>query len=414
MDKLCSIIRDRRLRMATLSLKSWPRQPVILHGITHSGATSIYFSWQRWLQRGSLFTCIQRRLVSSLPSETQFTRPCMRLSIFYRLYPGLDFRVTPLAGGIPVLRPTSGVRDADSGSSHTVLVLPLSFHLQLPRDMAWLKHPRQSHATWILHPSYFGYTLDLGRHPRSTFDAQGHHHPRVLNANSRGQSRSPRSWICRIGINCGMDVDLAFDVYTGLPRGPSFDPFLSGPVCSRRIDMVAWCILYSDVSVDDSHDFWHSEICHFSHSFTMVLPSTGGTRPTSTTIVQAALTHAGTTLFGTISLSTGLSLLVRVPLLILPRRLTMLLGVAMYSLIPTPIAILINPLTLTYASIHSQPLAVSARGLTQMHFLAPSNATTSLHPNTFAAPRARDGWTGDNAPLLPYRLAKPSYPPLDL
>jgi hypothetical protein len=128
--------------------------------------------------------------------------------------------------------------------------------------------------------------------------------------------------------------------------------------------------------------------------------------PTSTTIVQAALTHAGTTLFGTIALSTGLSLLVRVPLLILPQRLTMLLGVAMYSLIPTPIAILINPLTLTYASIHSQPLAVSARGLTQMHFLAPSNTTTSLHPNTFAAPRARDGWTGDNAPLLPYRLAK--------
>ena len=128
--------------------------------------------------------------------------------------------------------------------------------------------------------------------------------------------------------------------------------------------------------------------------------------PTSTTIIQAALTHSGTTLFGTIALSTGLSLLVRMPLLILPRRLTMLLGVAMYSLIPTPIATLINPLTLTYASIHSQPLAVSARGLAQMHFLAPSNATTSLHPNTFAAPRAKDGWTGDNAPLLPYRLAK--------
>jgi len=128
--------------------------------------------------------------------------------------------------------------------------------------------------------------------------------------------------------------------------------------------------------------------------------------PSSQTVVRAALTHAGTTLFGTIALSTGLSLLVRLPLLVFPKRLTMLLGVAMYSLIPTPIATLINPLTLTYASIHSQPLAVSARGLSQMHFLAPSNATTSLHPNTFAAPRARDGWTGDNAPLIPYRLAK--------
>jgi len=128
--------------------------------------------------------------------------------------------------------------------------------------------------------------------------------------------------------------------------------------------------------------------------------------PTSRTVVQAAVTHAGTTLFGTIALSTGLSLLVRLPLLVFPKRLTMLLGVAMYSLIPTPIAALINPLTLTYASIHSQPLAISARGLTQMHFLAPSDTTTSLHPNTFAAPRARDGWTGDNAPLIPYRLAK--------
>ena len=128
--------------------------------------------------------------------------------------------------------------------------------------------------------------------------------------------------------------------------------------------------------------------------------------PTSQTIVKAALTHATTTLFGTISLSTALSLLVRLPLLLLPKRLTMLLGVAMYSLIPTPVAILINPLTLTYASIHSQPLAISARGLMQMHFLAPSDATTSLHPNTFNQRKATDGWSSDTSPLLPYRLAK--------
>lgn len=128
--------------------------------------------------------------------------------------------------------------------------------------------------------------------------------------------------------------------------------------------------------------------------------------PTSQTIVKAALTHAATTLFGTISLSTALSLMVRLPLLLLPKRLTMLLGVAMYSLIPTPVAILINPLTLTYASIHSQPLAISARGLMQMHFLAPSDATTSLHPSTFKNRQASDGWSSDASPLLPYRLAK--------
>jgi Plasma-membrane choline transporter len=128
--------------------------------------------------------------------------------------------------------------------------------------------------------------------------------------------------------------------------------------------------------------------------------------PTSQTIVVAATKHSFTTLFGTISLSEGLGLLVRLPLLILPRRVTMLLGVAMYSLIPSPIAVLINPLTLTYAAIHSQPLRVSARGLAQMHFLVPNDVTTSLHPNTFNARRTGDGWMADTTPLLPYRLAK--------
>ncbi|KIW90603.1 uncharacterized protein Z519_08386 [Cladophialophora bantiana CBS 173.52] len=123
-------------------------------------------------------------------------------------------------------------------------------------------------------------------------------------------------------------------------------------------------------------------------------------------IVKAALQHSATTLFGTIALFTGLSLLVRLPLLVLPRRLTMLLGVAMYSFIPSPIAVLINPLTLTYAAIHSQPLAVSARGLSQMHFLAPNDATTALHPGTFSRYRRNDGWSNDATPLLPYRLAK--------
>jgi hypothetical protein len=128
--------------------------------------------------------------------------------------------------------------------------------------------------------------------------------------------------------------------------------------------------------------------------------------PTSQTIVKAALKHSATTLFGTISLQTGLSLLVRLPLLVLPRRMTMLLGVAMYSMIPSPVAILINPLTLTYAAIHSQPLRVGARGLSQMHFLVPNDATTSLHPNTFRGGQRDDGWSADSTPLLPYRLAK--------
>lgn len=128
--------------------------------------------------------------------------------------------------------------------------------------------------------------------------------------------------------------------------------------------------------------------------------------PTHQTIVKAALYHSSTTLFGTIALFTGLCLLVRLPLLVLPRRLTMFIGIVMYSFIPTPIAVLINPLTLTYAAIHSQPLAVSARGLSQMHFLTPNDTSTALHPNTFSRRRRKDGWSSDSTPLLPYRLAK--------
>jgi hypothetical protein len=138
--------------------------------------------------------------------------------------------------------------------------------------------------------------------------------------------------------------------------------------------------------------------------------------PTSLTIVQAALSHALSTLFGTVALSTGLSLLIRLPLLVLPRRIGFLLSAATYSFIPTPVVALINPLTLTYASIHSQPLSASARGLSQLRFLAPTTnmtaATTSLYPGTFSSgPRhgrhgQTDGWSRDSSPLLPYRLSK--------
>ncbi|KAK4139175.1 uncharacterized protein C8A04DRAFT_40931 [Dichotomopilus funicola] len=121
--------------------------------------------------------------------------------------------------------------------------------------------------------------------------------------------------------------------------------------------------------------------------------------PSSREVVSAALGHALTTIFGTISLSTLLALAIRLPLLVLPQRLANILSMFMYQFIPTPIAALTNPLTLTYAAIHSQPLAVSSRGLSQMDFIAPQRPTTTLTPA--ALPK-------DNrySPLLPYRLAK--------
>ncbi|RDW83182.1 hypothetical protein BP5796_04673 [Coleophoma crateriformis] len=122
--------------------------------------------------------------------------------------------------------------------------------------------------------------------------------------------------------------------------------------------------------------------------------------PTSREIVLAALSHSTSTLFGTISLSTLLALLVRLPLLLLPRRLMTVVTIFAYSLIPTPIAALLNPLTLTYAAIHSQPLHTSARGLSQMTFLMPHAPTTTLTPRSFSSR------THTTSPLLPYRLAK--------
>ena len=123
--------------------------------------------------------------------------------------------------------------------------------------------------------------------------------------------------------------------------------------------------------------------------------------PTSREIVTAALGHSTTTLFGTISLSTLIALVIRLPLLVLPNRVTSVISLFAYSFVPTPIAALTNPLTLTYAAIHSQSLHPSARGLSQMDFITLDRPTTTLTPRSFNARNRQAG-----GPLLPYRLAK--------
>jgi hypothetical protein len=122
--------------------------------------------------------------------------------------------------------------------------------------------------------------------------------------------------------------------------------------------------------------------------------------PTSRAIVIAAFVHATTTLFGTICLSSFLALVIRLPLVILPRRLVGTLSIFVYSLIPTPVTALINPLSLTYAAVRSQPLHTSARALSQMSFLSPQTPTSTLNPRSFAARNQ------PTTSLLPYRLSK--------
>lgn len=93
--------------------------------------------------------------------------------------------------------------------------------------------------------------------------------------------------------------------------------------------------------------------------------------PTSRQVINAAFSHATTTLFGTICLSTLLSLLVRLPFVVLPGRVLALAGICSYAVLPSSIATLTNPLTLTYSAIHSKSLNTSSRALARLSFLSP-------------------------------------------
>ncbi|KAI2631999.1 hypothetical protein GGR54DRAFT_627527 [Hypoxylon sp. NC1633] len=123
------------------------------------------------------------------------------------------------------------------------------------------------------------------------------------------------------------------------------------------------------------------------------------TPATSNAIVKGALGHSTTTVFGTICASTLLSLAIRIPILILPRRISGVFEFIGWRLAPRPVSVLTNPLALTYASIHSLPLMESASQLSRIQFLA-TGPTTTLTPSAFS----RRGQS--TASLMPYRMAK--------
>lgn len=123
-------------------------------------------------------------------------------------------------------------------------------------------------------------------------------------------------------------------------------------------------------------------------------------QPSSAEVVKASFLHSTGALFGTICLSTFLSLLIRLPLIILPGRLSGLLGMCAYWIIPSGLATLTNPLTLTYSAIHSQPLGIGARGLQQLNFTSRTNPSNTMGREHF------NGRNSSTSTLLPYRLAK--------
>ncbi|KAI4132371.1 MAG: hypothetical protein LQ338_000719 [Usnochroma carphineum] len=119
--------------------------------------------------------------------------------------------------------------------------------------------------------------------------------------------------------------------------------------------------------------------------------------PTSRQVLTAAFNHATSTLFGTICLSTLLSLLIRLPFLVLPRRVIALVGLCSYTLIPSTIATYTSPLTLTYAAIHSQPLSASSRAISRLSVLPPISTTDAPY-----TARHRHQHRND---MLPYTLS---------
>ena len=122
--------------------------------------------------------------------------------------------------------------------------------------------------------------------------------------------------------------------------------------------------------------------------------------PNSRQVILAALSHATTTSFGTICLSTLLALLVRLPFLILPRRLLAFFTLCAYPLIPVSVQTLTNPLTLTYAAIHSQSLNTSSNAISRLSLLSPTN-----DPNSNARAFSRRPTNNPHNNLLPYNLA---------
>lgn len=80
-------------------------------------------------------------------------------------------------------------------------------------------------------------------------------------------------------------------------------------------------------------------------------------------VVKAGAIHALSTSFGSVCASSLFALLTRLPLLALPKRFSGILSLGVYMLFSAPIMNLTQPLTLSYASIHSIPLSLAASGI---------------------------------------------------
>ncbi|KAF3941246.1 hypothetical protein ABW19_dt0208653 [Dactylella cylindrospora] len=92
--------------------------------------------------------------------------------------------------------------------------------------------------------------------------------------------------------------------------------------------------------------------------------STGTFSPSTT--FSAATHHALTTMLGSVCFSSFVGLMIRLPLLVLPNRIGRIIHMVFFNLVASPIAALSDPLTVTYAAIHSAPLIQASRQINQL------------------------------------------------
>ena len=128
--------------------------------------------------------------------------------------------------------------------------------------------------------------------------------------------------------------------------------------------------------------------------------------PTSQQVIRAALAHATSTLFGTVCFSTLLALMVRFPMLVLPRRAIAFFTLCIYPLLPFELGTLTNPLTLTYAAIHSLPLNSAAQAVSGMPYLS---ARPSEDLNEGRLRRNHRGGTHHRGPRHDIQISKRPY-----
>lgn len=88
-------------------------------------------------------------------------------------------------------------------------------------------------------------------------------------------------------------------------------------------------------------------------------------------VTSAAFGHATSTNFGSSCMSALLVLLTRLPLLVLPRRLSTAVSLLGHVFFAAPIYNLCNPLTLSLAAVHATSLRAAAREADRLHLLDP-------------------------------------------